>query len=84
MKKIVTILATVLLSVSLWAQAPQEFSYQAVVRGAKNELLVNKPVGMKISLLQGSEKGIRISLENFGEMEKIDIYPLYGIWNLVK
>ena len=63
MKKIVTILATVLLSVSLWAQAPQEFSYQAVVRGAKNELLVNKPVGMKISLLQGSEKGKAVYVE---------------------
>jgi hypothetical protein len=33
---------------------------------------------------KNKEKGIRISLENFGEMEKIDIYPLYGVWNLVK
>ena len=57
MNKIFTILATVLLSASLCAQAPQSFSYQAVVRGAKNELLVNKPVGMRLSLLQGSEKG---------------------------
>jgi predicted AAA+ superfamily ATPase len=33
---------------------------------------------------KNKQKGIRISLENFGEMEKIDIYPLYGVWNLVK
>ena len=33
---------------------------------------------------KNKEKGIRISLENFGQMEKIDIYPLYGVWNLVK
>lgn len=33
---------------------------------------------------KNTEKGIRISLENFGQMEKIDIYPLYGVWNLVK
>jgi hypothetical protein len=33
---------------------------------------------------KNKEKGIRISLENFDQMEKIDIYPLYGIWNLVK
>jgi hypothetical protein len=33
---------------------------------------------------KNKEKGIRISLENFGRMEKIDIYPLYGVWNLVK
>jgi len=32
---------------------------------------------------KNKQKGIRISLENFGEMEKIDIYPLYGVWNLV-
>jgi predicted AAA+ superfamily ATPase len=32
---------------------------------------------------KNTEKGIRISLENFGRMEKIDIYPLYGVWNLV-
>ena len=32
---------------------------------------------------KNKEKGIRISLENFGQMEKIDIYPLYGVWNLV-
>jgi predicted AAA+ superfamily ATPase len=32
---------------------------------------------------KNKDKGIRISLENFGEMEKIDIYPLYGVWNLV-
>ena len=33
---------------------------------------------------KNKQKGIRISLENFGEMDKIDIYPLYGVWNLVK
>jgi predicted AAA+ superfamily ATPase len=32
---------------------------------------------------KNKEKGIRISLENFDQMEKIDIYPLYGVWNLV-
>ena len=32
---------------------------------------------------KNKEKGIRISLENFGTMNKIDIYPLYGVWNLV-
>ena len=31
---------------------------------------------------KNKQKGIRISLENFGKMEKIDIYPLYGVWNL--
>jgi hypothetical protein len=57
MKKFYTFISAVLISATLWAQAPQSFSYQAVVRSANNELVVNKPVGMKISLLQGSENG---------------------------
>ena len=63
MKKFYTFISAVLLSVSLWAQAPQSFSYQAVIRGGNNVLVVNKPVGMKISLLQGSEKGKAVYVE---------------------
>lgn len=28
------------------------------------------------------EFGIRLSLENFGEIEKVKIYPLYAVMNL--
>ncbi len=63
MKRIFTIFATIVLSAHLIAQVPQSFSYQSVVRGAKNELLVNKPVGMRLSLLQGSEKGKAVYVE---------------------
>jgi hypothetical protein len=68
MNRIFTILIAVLLAASLWAQAPQSFSYQAVIRGANNELVVNKPVGMKISLLQGSENGNPIYVETHNSM----------------
>ena len=68
MKRIYTLLSAVLLSASLWAQAPQSFSYQAVMRGLNNELVVNKPVGMKISLLQGSENGNPIYVETHNSM----------------
>ena len=63
MKKIFTVLSAVLISANLWAQAPQSFSYQAVVRGSNNALVVNKPIGMKISLLQGSENGNAVYVE---------------------
>jgi hypothetical protein len=63
MKKIFTVLSAVLISASLWAQAPQNFSYQAVVRGTDNALVSNKKVGMKISLLQGSETGTAVYVE---------------------
>jgi hypothetical protein len=57
MNKIFTVLSAVLISASLWAQAPQKISYQAVIRGANNALVVEKQVGVKISILQGSESG---------------------------
>jgi uncharacterized protein (TIGR02145 family) len=63
MNKILTFLSAVLLSISLWAQAPQSFSYQAVVRGANNQLLVNQSIGMKVSILQGSETGTAVYVE---------------------
>jgi uncharacterized protein (TIGR02145 family) len=63
MKKIYTLIASALLSASLWAQAPQSFSYQAVVRGANNELVVNKQVSVKISILQTSENGTPVYIE---------------------
>jgi hypothetical protein len=63
MNKIFTVLSAVLISASLWAQAPQNFSYQSVIRGTNNVLVVNKPIGMKISLLQGSENGNAVYVE---------------------
>jgi len=35
-----------------------------------------------LDFFKNRQNGIRISLEKFGKMEKIDIYPLYGVWNL--
>jgi predicted AAA+ superfamily ATPase len=32
---------------------------------------------------KNNKKGIRISLENFGTMDKIEIYPLYGVWSIL-
>jgi uncharacterized protein (TIGR02145 family) len=63
MKKFYTFISAVLLSASFCAQAPQSFSYQAVIRSGNNVLVANKPVGMKISLLQGSEKGKAVYVE---------------------
>ena len=57
MKKIVLFVSTLLLTASLWAQAPLKMNYQAVIRDGSNNLIVNKKVGVKISILQGSETG---------------------------
>jgi hypothetical protein len=38
-------------------------SYQAVIRNTSNALIVNQPVGMKISILQGSVNGTAAYIE---------------------
>jgi uncharacterized protein (TIGR02145 family) len=43
--------------VSVMAQAPEKFSYQAVVRNASNQLMANANVGVRVSILQGSASG---------------------------
>lgn len=65
MKKIFTFLAAFMLSVSLLAQAPQSFNYQAVVRDASGNVISSTMVGMKISILQGSVSGSAVCVEEF-------------------
>src|SRR5690554_8212473 len=62
MKRIITIAATFLMTVSVWAQAPQKMSYQAVIRDAGNSLVDNQGVGMQISILKGSASGTAVYL----------------------
>ena len=63
MKKIYTLVSAVLLSASLWAQAPQKMNYQAVIRGTNNNLVVNQKVGIRISILQNKEDGKSVYTE---------------------
>ena len=63
MKKIITILAAVLITASVFAQAPQKMSYQAVIRNASNALVTSTAVGMRISVLQGSSTGTAVYVE---------------------
>ncbi|MBO4603352.1 MAG: hypothetical protein J5651_09360 [Salinivirgaceae bacterium] len=50
MRKITTIVAALLLSVATFAQVPQGFSYQAVVRDAQNALVANQTVDVTLTL----------------------------------
>jgi uncharacterized protein (TIGR02145 family) len=63
MRKLYSIVASLILTISIFAQAPQQFSYQAVVRGLNNELAVGKYIGMRFSLLQGSNTGNAVYIE---------------------
>ncbi len=47
----------------LTAQAPQSFKYQAVARNTTGEVLANKPVSFRISILSGSISGTTVYSE---------------------
>ncbi len=49
--------------VLLEAQAPEKFSYQAVVRDASNNLVVNQTVGLQITIRQGMPGGTEVYQE---------------------
>lgn len=57
------IVRPVLVPVNITAQTPLHLSYQAVIRNASNQLLVNQNVGMRISILQGSASGTPVYVE---------------------
>ena len=50
-------LVHLLINSSIFAQAPQKMSYQAVIRNSNDSLLISTPVGMRISLVQGAPTG---------------------------
>ena len=65
MKKSTTLITLLLLCVvSIFAQAPEKFSYQAVVRNASNALVANTQVGVRVNILQGSATGNAVYSES--------------------
>ena len=63
MKKIYNLLSAILLTTIGFAQSPDLMSYQAVVRDGSNNLVALSPVGMQISILQGSTNGTAVYTE---------------------
>ena len=63
MKKILVTLALLVATTMLFAQAPQKFSYQGVIRDAAGNLVRNAPVGVRVSLLKNSTEGVAVYCE---------------------
>lgn len=57
MKKILSITAILIGTLSAFAQAPEKMSYQAIIRNASGQLLQNQNAAVKVSVLQGSATG---------------------------
>ena len=62
MKSIISIFLVFVTSI-LSAQVPQAINYQAVARDASNNLLVNRSIGIKISILSASATGTNVYSE---------------------
>ena len=56
-------LVCLLIGTSIFAQAPQKMSYQAVIRNTSGALVTSTSVGMKISILQGTLAGTVVYAE---------------------
>jgi len=63
MKHIFSIIITLLLTATAFAQAPQKMSYQAVIRNSSNALIKSALVNMRISIIQGSPTGTVVYVE---------------------
>lgn len=47
----------------LRAQAPQRMAYQAVIRNAGNSLVINAPISLRVSIIQGTAFGASTYVE---------------------
>lgn len=54
MKRIITSIAVCFIITSLFAQSPNSFSYQAIIRNNDNQLITEQTIGMQISIMQGT------------------------------
>jgi hypothetical protein len=62
-KLLITLLLALTSTLSLQAQTPQGFNYQATVRNAGGELIVNQNVNFRFNIQQGSETSSPIFTE---------------------
>lgn len=65
MKNLLFVLASIWLSITSFAQAPDNFNYQAALRNTSGTLLSNQSVGLQFSILQGSTSGTLMFQETF-------------------
>ncbi|MHC1704760.1 MAG: beta strand repeat-containing protein [Tenuifilaceae bacterium] len=63
MRKLYSLIIALLIAGSVYAQAPEKISYQAVIRNSSNQLVTTHAVGMKISILQGTATGSAVYTE---------------------
>lgn len=63
LQKFFLLLIAVTCTAEIMAQVPQGFNFQAVARNADGEVLKDTPLGVKISILKGTEEGTSVYSE---------------------
>lgn len=63
MKKLYTLLAVLLLSVTLYAQVPQKMTYQSIIRDADGYLVTLSNIGVQVSIVKGGPAGVVVFQE---------------------
>ncbi|HLP54632.1 MAG TPA: tail fiber domain-containing protein [Fluviicola sp.] len=76
-KQLLTLLGCVAFVAASFAQAPEGFKYQAVVRNTSNNIITNQAVGIRMTIQQGSIGGTTVYSESFSETTNA-----YGLVNL--
>jgi hypothetical protein len=64
MKRLLWVSMVVFFTLPVLAQVPQKMSYQAVIRNNNNSLISVRPVGMRISIVKGSQNGTVVYSES--------------------
>ena len=72
MNKILTFISAVVLTASLWAQAPNKMSFQTVVRNNLGKLVVNKSIGVRLSILKTSSTGTAVYVETHSKTSNVN------------
>ena len=65
MKKTLSVISFILLTIGIFAQTPQAFKYQTVIRNSSGEIIANQNVGIQLSILEGSETGTPVYTETW-------------------
>ena len=76
-KNILSLLAVSVLTLNVWAQTPESFKYQSVIRDASQNVIANQAIGMQLTILQTSATGTVVYQETFSKTSNS-----YGLVNL--
>ena len=66
------IVAFILLSTLVTAQAPNKMSFQTVVRNSLGKLVVNKSIGVRLSILKTSSTGTAVYVETHSKTSNVN------------